>query len=348
MTDVVRVRAAEFHEFFGAAFSKLACPPSIAEPTAHALVEASLRGVDSHGVRLAPHYLAAAVSGRINLTPVMTCERTSATTALWNADHTYGTAAASEAMKQSIEMATESGMGCTAVGNSSHFGAAAIYALMAAEQGMIGLSLTHSDALVAPFGAATRYLGTNPICIAAPCEGEDPFCLDMATSAISWNRLLMHRSSGEPLDDGWALDAEGRPCRDAGLSPTLTPSGGYKGSGLAMAVEILCSLLTAMPFGPHIPRMFPVTGERRHLGHVVAAIDIRRFQPLDAFKARLRQMLDEIRALPPAPGCRGVLAAGDPEKAQRKERLEHGIPVSLRDLDAFRQTAQTLGLDHLF
>lgn len=341
----LRVSGDEIAEFCRQAFRRIHCPAPLAEPTVHALVQASLRGVDSHGVGLMPHYIDAALIGRINLSPTFRVTRTSTTTELLDADHTYGAAAATEAMRHSIEMARDHGMGATAVTNSSHFGAAAVYALIAAEADMIGLSFTHAEALVAPYGGKAPYLGTNPLCFAAPCEGEAPFCLDMATSATSWNNVKRRRATGNPLEPGWAIDVDGVPCADPHVVGALLPSGGYKGFGLALVVEILCSLLTGMAFGPHVTPMFPVDAERRRLGHFFMAIDIARFTDVGAFKHRLAQLASELRSRPIAPGCERVRVANDPEKEHYAARSHDGIPLGDVELDEFRRIATSLQLE---
>lgn len=339
---MIEIPHPEIRALFEDIFARIPCSTAVSKPVIDGLIETSLRGVDSHGIRLMPHYVRAAMNGRVNVNPTITCEQTSPTTVVVDADHTFGMTAASRGMENAVSMARESGMGAAAIRNSTHFGAAAIYALQAARQNMIGLSFTHSDALVVPHGGRTSFLGTNPICFAVPCDGEEPFCLDMATSVISWNKLMQHREAAQPLSPGWAADAEGRGCVDPLAAAGLLPIGGYKGYGLALMVEILCSSLTGMPFGPHISRMFPLTEQKRHLGHFVVAIDISRFSPVSAFKARVRSMIGELRAMPPFEGVDHVRVAGDVEKEHWEERHRRGIPLPAKELVAFREISALL------
>lgn len=129
--------------------------------------------------------------------------------------------------------------------NSSHFGAAAYCGLMAAEHDMIGISLTHADALMLATGGI-RAFRTNPICVTAPVEGEGPFCLDMATTTITWNKVKMHRERNAPLAPGLAADGKGESTTDPHIAESLFPIGGYKGFGLGMVVDILCGLMSGM------------------------------------------------------------------------------------------------------
>lgn len=331
--------------FLEDAFHAIQCPPQISQPVIEGLIETSLRGVDSHGIRLAPHYIEAGITGRINLNPHFEFKETSETTAILDADHAYGIAAGKLAMKRAIELAQASGMGSVAVKNSSHFAAAAIYTLMAAREHMIGLCFSHSDALVLPFGGIRSFLGTNPFCFAAPCEGEDPFCLDMATSLVSWNKIMQHRTQSQPLPAGLAVDKNGKPCTNPQEAAALFPMGGYKGFGLAMMVEIFSSLLTGMAYGRNISKMFPVNEKKRELGHFFMVLEISRFQDLGHFKARMKKMLDELRAEPSAEGQAPIQVPNDPEKKNYAIRIKEGIPFNDEDIATFRALMQKLNMD---
>ena len=159
-----------------------------------------LRGVDSHGIRLLPHYIRVARSGRINKEPNCSFNKTSPTTGIYDADHTYGHAAASFAMDEAIDMAVASGSGFVVVKNSTHFSASAYYALKASDQDMIGISCTNTSSMMVPTRGTRPFLGTNAITFSFPCEGESPICLDMATTQIAWNWVLKAREEGKKLD----------------------------------------------------------------------------------------------------------------------------------------------------
>ena len=178
------------------------------------LLQTSLRGVDSHGIELFPHYVRALDAGRINPLPDYRFEETAASTATLDADHTFGHAAGAEAMLKAVEMAGSTGIGAVAVYNSSHFGAAAYFALLASTEDMIGLSFTHADSLMLSYNGVRPFFGTNPICFSAPAESEEPFCLDMATSLSSWNKLQRYADRGERIPVNWAYDEEASPTDD--------------------------------------------------------------------------------------------------------------------------------------
>lgn len=341
-TSIVSHR--QFRIFGYALFDVLHAPKDISHMVVDGLVDTSLRGVDSHGVRLIPHYLRATVLGRINKSPKFTFKKTAASTGIVDADHGWGIAAGTFAMEKAITLAKRSGIGAVAVKNSSHFGAAALYGIRAARAGMIGMAFTHVESLVFPFRGKKPYLGTNPICFCAPVAGEDPFCLDMATSQIPWNKVMMYRGTKQQLEPGWAGDRQGKPTTDPDTAIGLLPIGLYKGYGLALMVEILCSMLSGMAFGSHIKFMFPLDGEKRKLGHFFMAIDISSFTPLATFKRRMKQLLDELRAVPSITKDFPVLVAGDPEKTQYNFRSKKGIPLAQTEIESFRMIANELGV----
>lgn len=312
----------------------------VAESVTSSLVETSLRGVDSHGIELLPHYVRAVDVGRINRAPHYRFDQTAPATAVLDADHTFGHAAGAEAMRRAMAMATEAGTGIVVVKNSSHFGAAAFFALIAARQGFMALSFTHADSLMLSYGGTRPYFGTNPICFAAPCREEEPFCLDMATTQVSWNKILRYRGAGEALGEHWAFDEQGMPTRDALNARSLAPIGLYKGFGLSMMVEVLCGVLSGMPFGRDISRMYadPIE-QKRLLGHCFVAIDPARFLDPALFRDRMQQLMDTVRSEPAADPSRPVMVPGDPEKASFVSRSRDGVPLSQTAAAEFRRLA---------
>lgn len=312
------------------------------------LVETSLRGVDSHGIRLLPHYIRATLKGRINFHPKFKFKRLTPSVIVLDADHTFGITASVLAMNKAIEVANKNGVGVVSVKNSSHFGAAGIYGLMAAKKNMIGIAMTNVEDLVVPYGGTKKFLGTNAFCFAAPMKDETPIILDMATTNISLNKLRMYQKENKKLEDErWAVDRSGRYTDNTNDFFALTHFGGYKGYGLALMIEILCSILTGGPYGPHITHMFPLNSNKRNLSHFFMAIDIKKFQPVGLFKKRMKEMVKSIRDQTPAPGFKNVMVAGDPEKEIYKERLMAGIPLTKEIIEDYNNLAQELGINDL-
>lgn len=332
-------------KFIKDVLSKAGVRKDVAGHVACGLVQTSLRGVDSHGIRLLPHYVAGLKGGRIKPDPNYKFERTSPSTGILDADHTFGHAASMEAVKKAIRLAKASGTGHVAVCNSTHFGAAAYYALEIAKNDMIGMAFTNTDALIKTYAGRRPFLGNNPIAFAAPCEGEEPFCLDMATSVVTFNKIRQLREEGGQAAKGIGADAAGMNTTNPRAITMLLPIGGYKGYGLSMMIEVLCSLLAGMPYGPHIPKMFEAPmSEQRRLGQFIVAIRIDCFQDASLFKERMARMMNELRNEPPMDMSIPVQVAGDPEKREAARRAGTGIPIKPGELEAFKRLGDEYGV----
>jgi LDH2 family malate/lactate/ureidoglycolate dehydrogenase len=308
---------------------------------AEGLIQASLRGIDSHGIRLLPHYVKGVEAGRINPNPNFSFEKTSISTGKFDGDHTFGHAAGVEGMNKAIGLAKEAGTGHVSVYNSSHFGVAAFFALLAAKQDMIGMSFTNATPHVLTTGSNRAFFGNNPVCFVAPCEGEEPFCLDMATSTITFNKVLQHKEANIPIPPNSVADANGNPTTDPESAKYLLPIGDYKGYGLSMMVDILCSLLSGMPGGDNVSEMYSENiGAKRYLGHFFVAMRIDCFEEISVFKKRMVEMVRALRSEPRREKDIPVQVPGDPEKKIAKIRMNEGIPISRQLLDKFGQISK--------
>lgn len=295
---------------------------------AESLVSTSLRGVDSHGIGLFPHYVRAVKAGRINAQPNMRSTQTGSSTMTIDADHAFGHYAGSVAINEAVRMALETGIGAVSVSNSTHFGAAAYFSIQATTHDCLGFAFTNANALVKVPGAKEAFFGANPICFAAPLEYEDPYCLDIATSLVAWNKILIYRSKGEKIPADWAFDADGKFTEDPHLAVSLNPAGSFKGFGLGMMVDILCALLSASPVSKDILPMYntPIH-EKRKISHFFIAISIRHFNDPISFRVSLQRLVDRIRNMEPSDPDIPVMVAGDPEKASYAIRIQSGIPI---------------------
>ena len=225
-----------------------------------------------------------------------------------------------------------------AVRNSNYFGASSQYTLEMARRDTLGISCTNSDALVAPIGGARPLFGTNPLSFAVRGEGEDVFCVDMATSQASFTQIKQRRESGSPLEPGWAVLADGRDAAsdDSAEIAALLPLGGHKGQCLAMMVEILCCLLADMPFDHQLTHLYDEPFDRpRVTSHFFLALEVAAFQPLAAFRARLSELLRIVRDQ--GSDDSRVLAPGDLESETFRQRREQGIPLAETELAWVRQ-----------
>jgi len=301
-------------------------PDDDAACLADSLVQTSLWGVDSHGIARLPHYLNRLAHGSILARPQVRVVRSGPATAQVHGGQGLGIVVAHRANRLAMEIAREAGVAAVGVSDSSHCGAVGLYSRAAAEAGLVGLAFTHSDAIAAPFGGHAPFLGTNPISVAVPRQDGPPACLDMASTAIPWNRVMNARREGHALPEGVALDDTGRDATDPLVARALRPLGGpqqgYKGYGLALMIELLCGPLNGNPFGPHISPMYEQLDKARRLGAFFIVIDPARFAGGPLLAAVVAQMAAELAAQPGQPRM-----PGDPEQAAQVSRLRGGIPV---------------------
>lgn len=312
------------------------------------LVEASLRGVDSHGVRLLAHYADSAVTGRKNPKPEFVYEQKFAALGHLNADNAFGHAAGFKAIDWGIEMARSQGVGVVAVSNSSHPGAMASMTLRAAREGYLSFGFTNADSLILSFNSTRAYFGTNPICMAAPRENDEPFCLDMATSVVPWNRVKLHNATGKPLPDNVAVDGSGEVTNDAAVAAALLPTGSYKGYGLASMVEVLCGIYSGMAFGRAIPAMYSSSMTvPRKLAQFYIVLRSDGVVSSEAFMHCLQKMTNEVRS-EPAVSEFSVMLPGDKEIMESHVRLANGIPLELDTVRDFKELGRKYSVNYDF
>jgi LDH2 family malate/lactate/ureidoglycolate dehydrogenase len=310
------------------------------------MMHGSLHGVDSHGVRLLPHYVRGLRGGRLNPRPRPWFERRAPAAGLVHGDNAQGALPTFLAVEEAARLAEEAGVGAVGIRDSSHFGPAGAYAIRMADRGMVGLVFGNSDAFVRLHEGATRFHGTNPIAMTAPVPGSDPWLFDMATSAIPFNRVRLYTATGEALPEGVASDATGRDTRAPDAVEMLAPLGGafgYKGAGLAGMAEILAAVLTGGGLSPDLlPMGGPDFATPRGLGAFVLALDPAAFAGAEALARAMARYLEALRASPAVPGGR-VMAPGDREWAERDRRLREGIPLDPDTAEAFRALAAETG-----
>ncbi len=316
---------------------------------ADGLAWADARGIASHGIAMLPVYEGWHREGRFDPGATTRVIRETAVTATLDGGSGLGFAVARDAMRLAIGKARSAGLAAVAVRGSNHFGAAGHYAEMAAVAGLLGLCTTSTvSAAIVPTGGRDARFGTNPIAFAAPGAEGPPFLLDMATSTVALGRLMTAAWRGEPVPEGWALDAHGRPTTDpqAGYrARRATPLGGlpelssHKGTGLAAMVEVLSALLPgatpAMDDGGR--------GGRGDVGHFVLVLDPAAFRDDGGFGAAVDAMCVRLRATPPVDPARPVRVAGDPERAALARSRAEGVPLPLALVDALRGVASRAG-----
>ena len=334
--------------FVAAAFEKLGVPKDDAEIGANVLVQADLRGVDTHGViRFNPHswYVKWLTDGSMTACPNIRVISESGSAALLDGDRGIGMVIGHRAMEVAIRKARESGIGMVAVRNSRHYGMSAYYSMRALPHDMIGIAMTNASRQVVPtFGRESRF-GTNPMCFAVPADKQLPFVLDMATTTAAAGKLELAARQGKLIPLGWALNELAEPTDDprvAQQARRLLPLGGsreggsHKGYGLAIMVEILCGVLTGT--------LTALNADQDPRGHFFAAIRLDTFRPVDEFKRDMDRLIGALKSTAPVEGQDRVYVAGEIEFETAKERAEHGIPLLPSVLKGLREVGEQLGV----
>jgi LDH2 family malate/lactate/ureidoglycolate dehydrogenase len=320
--------------------------PAKAHLVASVLVFANLRGVDSHGLQLLPHYVGQIEAGDVD--PAADGHVVSERQAclLYHGEHGLGSVTAEICCRHAVRIARQHGLAMVIARETSHFGPAAFWTSRISAEGLIGIAMCDSSPQVPPWQGKAKRVGTNPISVAVPHPEGRGWLLDMATSTVALGKLEQAVLNNQTeIPPGWALDSEGRATTNlqAALAGFLMPLGGYKGSGLGLLVEILCGVLGGGGMAPDI------AGIREHgrlarVNHTFLAIDVARFLPLDEFHARTDWLVQHIKSAPPAAGFDEVLVAGDPEWRIEDQRRAQGIPILPGPWKALQATARRLGV----
>lgn len=325
--------------------------PDHARLTADVLVRADLYGIDSHGVSRLPLYAHKLGNGLVNPDPRPEILAEAPAACLVDGDNGLGPVASLLAMDWCIDRARDTAVACATVRRSNHYGIAGYWALRAVPHGMIGVSMTNATVLVAPtFGRVPRF-GTNPIAVAAPTRNGRPFLIDMATSAVSAGKLQLALAEGTSIPEGWAIDAQGDPTTDplAGFQGALLPLGStyerssYKGYGLAVAVDVLCAVLSGASYGPHCLSLTSEFDSIADVGHFFMAMRVDAFRPLADFTVVMDEMVDGLHTTPGAPGAPPVRVPGDPEFDEEARRSRDGIPLDAGTVASLRRLADERG-----
>lgn len=248
--NLVYIQHDELRQLFKDKLMHAGMPEKYADKVAELMIFADARGIHSHGAVRLQYYAERTAKGGFNLEPQIEFEQTGPSTAIYHADNTLGHYAAYHAMEEAIRMAEENGIAAVGVKEMGHSGAIGYYVKMAAEKGLVALSVCQSDPMVVPFGGSKPYFGTNPIAFGAPRENGAPIVFDMATTVQAWGKILDARSKNHSIPDTWAVDDKGEPTTDPYKVSALLPVAGPKGYGLMMMVDILSRKFTWIAVWP--------------------------------------------------------------------------------------------------
>ena len=341
-------------------FHALGVPKDEARICADVLITADLRGIESHGVGRLKYYYDRIRRGQHRTTTEMEIVKETETTALLDGQHGMGHVIAYRAMRLAMDKARQYGLGAVTVRNGTHFGIAGYYPLMAAKEGLMGLTVTNARPAIAPTFSTEPMLGTNPIAFAAPSDGPHPFCFDGATSIIQRGKVEVLARAEELIPEGCVIDAEGNPLTDpvqaledfGKATAALLPLGGageelagYKGYDLAAMVEILSASLCGGVFMKDLLGFAPDGSQRPYmLGHFFLAIDIKHFIPLEDSCRITGQIMRALQEARKAPGAERIYVAGEKEHENERRIREQGVPVNANLRRELRIVRDELGI----
>jgi L-2-hydroxycarboxylate dehydrogenase (NAD+) len=364
MPQITRIPADIIHEFMMEVFEHLGTPPEDARMCADVLIASDLRGIESHGVGRLKYYYDRIRAGVQFTTTRFEVVKETETTAVVDGHHGMGHVIAHRAMRLAIDKARQCGLGAVAVRNGTHFGIAGYYPLMAANEGMIGLTVTNARPAIAPTFGTEPMLGTNPIAFAAPSDMDFPFCFDGATSISQRGKIEVAARAGESVPEGLVIDPEGdsltdpaRILQDLGrATAAFLPLGGagelyagYKGYDLATMVEILSASLSGGVFMKDLLGYAPDGSRRPYmLGHFFLAIDIAHLIPVELSRHITGGIMRALQASRREPGQERIYVGGEKEYEMEQIIRREGVPVneSLRhDLVTMRDALGITGFE---
>ncbi len=349
------------HRFMVDVFAGLGTPAEDARICAEVLITSDLNGIESHGVGRLKYYYDRIRAGVQHTQTEIEVVKETETTAVLDGHHGMGHVIAYRAMRMAMDKAKQHGLGAVAVRNGTHYGIAGYYPLMAAREGMMGLTVTNARPAIVPTFGTEPMLGTNPIAFAAPSDLEYPFCFDAATSITQRGKIEVAARAGKPLPEGLVVDAQGQPLTDAvqilqalgkgeaGLLPLGGAGeslGGYKGYDLGTVVEVLSASLSGGAFMKDLLGFAPDGSRRPYmLGHFFLAIDIEHFVPLELSKQITGSILRALQASRKAPGQDRIYVAGEKEWEKERTVRERGVPVTAGLRQELQVMRDKLGID---
>ncbi len=341
--DIVFVDAEILENFMKDVFMGLGVPKKDAQIIADVLITSDLRGIESHGIQRCKMYYDRIKEGIYEPKTKIDTIKDGPATALLDGNCGMGHVIAYKAMKMAIEKAKKYGLGAVAVRNSTHFGIAGYYSLMAIKEGMIGMTVTNARPSIPPTFGCEPMLGTNPLTIGAPTNEKFPFLLDCATSIIQRGKVEVNARINKPLPENTVIDDTGETMTDPNKvleemlkrKASLLPLGGkgeetagYKGYGYATVVELLSAALQEGIFLRDTLGIVENDQKRLKVGHFFLAINIGSFVGLDSFKKTAGNIMGDLRGSRKIPGTEKIYTAGEKEFLAEIDRRKTGIPLN--------------------
>lgn len=347
-----RIPASVLREFASALLFAGGASREEASVVGASLVDANLRGYDSHGVMRIPYYIQAMKDGEVVTSAELTVTNQTASHVVADANWGFGQVQANRLLDMLSERAKEQGIGVGTMIHSGHIGRLGEYCEIAAARGLLSILMVNSHGAavrVAPPGGIAPRLSTNPLAMGVPHgpNGEEPLVLDFSTSATAEGKVRVKKIAGQACPEGWLLDNQGRPTCDPntlyGNPPgSILPMGGlqaYKGFGLGLMIEIFCGALSGGVCAREVP--FAKKGNCVFM----MLLDPSHFGGADHFRNEVNQLTEYVRSCPRLDGVEKILLPGDPERAYLKKTQAEGISLDAENWQALIQLAARLKVD---
>ena len=313
--------------------SELFCAAGVkkeeADMVADVLIKAELRGFKSHGVSRIPIYIKRIEMGLVNPKAEIKITHETPVTAVVDGGYGLGQITATRAMKLAIEKAKKCGVGIVCMNKSHHYGIAAFYSQMAADEDMIGFSCANTTALMAAPGGASKAIGNSPFSFAFPAKEQLPVIFDAACSAVAQGKIIVANINGQKIPDNWALDSEGNPTTDPAeaLKGFLLPMAGPKGYGIAVVMETLAGVLSGSDTGIHLGSIYNDLENPQDCGNFFMAIDLNGFGDAEAFKKRMDSYIVDMKSGKKAKNTKEIFMPGEIELKKEIAALADGIEI---------------------
>ena len=331
--------------FLESLFESVGVSKQDAATVSDAFLEANLRGVDTHGVRLIPAYIRRLRQGGVNPSPNIRVVSDLGGTLRLDGDNGLGQVVGRYAMSRAIERAGEHGIGMVVAGNTSHIGAASYYTRMPFEKNMAGFATSNNLPSLFVWGGLKRAISNPPFSISFPSR-KTPFVLDICLGTVAWNKIYMQLQNRESIPEGWAWDAEGKPTTDPqeASAGSIIPIGGHKGSSLTLAVDLFTGVLGGFAFADRVGALLTNDRDPENSSCLMMAINVSRILGPEVLD-RAEELIGWCKDSPLAGGFTEILMPGEPEERVRSRRLQEGIPVSEEDVRALAELGEGSGLD---
>ena len=348
--EFVHVEPEEAEAFADRLLQHHGLPPEDAAIVAQCLVRADLRGIDTHGLQFLPQYLERVRRGLINPRPRLVPHRVTPVAARLDGDNGFGFVVGMRAIHEAMEMARAFGIGVVSAHRSTHFGMAAAYVLPALAAGFIAMVFSNASRAMPPWGGRQALLGTNPFAAGAPAGKHPPFLLDMSPAVAARGKIRRAARRGERIPAGYALDAQGRSTTDpqAALDGgVVLPIGGYKGSGLAMLMDIMGGVISGAACAGEVASQFLDYDRPQNVGHFFLVMKPDLFVGGDDYRQRMDTLVERVHGNPPAEGCKEVVMPGELEARAEVERRRTGLAYHSKEFAALQAEATKAGLPGL-